>query len=309
MNKYILISTYFGSLPQHFNLWLKSAAQNPSIDFLIIGDADTSEYGALPENIKFMRITFEELRRIVQKKFDFEITLDTPYKICDYKPIYGYVFQEYISKYEYWGHIDLDTILGDLVKYLPHEEYDKIYIFGHMCIYKNTPENNTRFMIDAGMNYKDVFTTNNNMIFDELPGMYKKFRLLNIPQYSSNDFADIARRRLNFTLNEKLCRKNYKYQIFYHENGRLLRDYYEKGEMKTDEFNYIHFSHRKISDKTNGSSSYYITRFGFIEKTSKTTLETIKELNAPTPVQNILLYIKVQIIRRIKRFLKLAFTK
>lgn len=309
MNKYIMISTYFGNLPEHFNLWLESASKNNQIDFLIVGDANVLEYGTFPRNVKFLKMTFQAFRELVQSKFDFKITLNTPYKICDYKPVYGYVFQKYISDYKYWGHIDLDTILGDIVKFLPRDEYDKIYVFGHMCIYRNTPENNTRFMIDAGMNYKDVFTTNNSMIFDELPGMYKKFKSLNIPQYDSNDFADIARRRLNFSLNEKLCRKNYKYQIFYYENGRVLRDYYENGELRTDEFNYIHFSHRKIPDKTNGSSSYYITRFGFIQKSEETTLETIKKLNAPTPIQNSLLYVKIQIIRRIKRILKLLFTK
>lgn len=82
-------------------------------------------------------------------------------------------------------------------------------------------------MQSGGMNYKKAFSTSFNMIFDELPGMKKKYDILKVPQYLSNDFADIARRRLNFTLNSELCGKNYKYQIFYYDNGRVFRDYYK----------------------------------------------------------------------------------
>lgn len=309
MNKYVLISAYFGNLPENFDLWLKSASRNTCVDFLLVSDADPLQFNAIPDNVKFLSMTFSELKTLFQSKFEFEIFLDKPYKLCDYKPAYGYIFQDHISDYEYWGHIDLDTILGDLTKFLPTEDYEKIYVYGHMCLYKNTAENNSRFMLDGGMDYRHVFTTDFNMIFDELPGMYKKFRLLDIPQYTSNDFADIARRRLNFTLNEKLCRKNYKYQIFYYENGGVFRDYYENGKINTDEFNYIHFSNRNIPNKTNGSENYYITRFGFLAKNSDTTLDIIKKLNGPTPIQNIYYYIKIQIIRRIKRIIKYLVKK
>lgn len=309
MNKYVLISAYFGKFPENFNLWLKSASKNTDIEFLLVSDADVSQYNPIPNNVSILKMSFNELKTLAQSKFSFKISLEKPYKLCDYKPAYGYIFEDYISGYEYWGHIDLDTILGDLSKYLPQESFEKIYVYGHMCIYKNTAQNNSRFMLDGGMDYRKVFTTDFNMIFDELPGMYKKFKLLNIPQYISNDFADIARRRLSFTLNEKLCRKNYKYQIFYYENGKVFRDFYTNGKIMTDEFNYIHFSHRNIPDKTNGSDNFYITRFGFIKKDSDTTLETIKKLNAPTPIQNIFCYVNVQITRRIKRIIKYLMKK
>lgn len=310
MKRLVLISVYFGKYPDYFNLWLESASKNENIDFLLVGDCDISKYSPLPSNIKTINISFSDLKSKIQKKFDFDITLDTPYKLCDYKPIYGFLFEEEISEYAYWGHFDLDTILGDIDKFLPKEGYEKIYQFGHLCIYKNTYENNRRFMLDGGVGYKRAFTTSFNMIFDELPGMNKKFEILNIPQYISNDFADIARRRLNFTLNSELCRKNYNYQIFYYESGHVFRDYYVNGQICKDEFNYIHFSHRNLPDKTNGNkNSFYITRFGFIEKKGETTLELIKELNAPTPVQNIFCSLNTQVIRRIRRIFKYLYTR
>jgi hypothetical protein len=137
---------------------------------------------------------------------------------------------------------------GDLRAYFPKEAYEKVYQFGHLTMYRNTPENNRRFMADVGQDYKKSFTTSFITVFDELPGMKKKYDLLGIPQYSGHDFADIARRRKNFTLNSEICRKNYKYQIFYYQDGRVFRDYVDKGTMHTDEFNYIHFSKRQMPD-------------------------------------------------------------
>ena len=42
MNKVALISLYFGKFPANFGLWLKSAARNADIDFLLYGDCDVS---------------------------------------------------------------------------------------------------------------------------------------------------------------------------------------------------------------------------------------------------------------------------
>lgn len=305
----VLISLYFGKYPNYFNLWLKSASKNPDIDFFLYGDCNIDDFISLPENVKCFKISFEDMKKKIQDKFDFRIILDAPYKLCDYKPTYGYVFQDDIKEYKYWGHFDIDTILGDLNKFLPDEDYMKIYRFGHLTLYKNTPENNIHFMDEGGMDYKKVFKTSFNMIFDELPGMSKKYKILGLSYCDDAPFADIARRRKNFTLNNEICRENYKYQIFYYDNGRVLRDYFDNNEIKTDEFNYIHFSHRKMEDKSNGSNSFYITRFGFIEKDSDTTFETIKKLNAPTPIGDIFCSINTQVIRRIKRVLRFLYTK
>lgn len=309
MNKIVLIQPYFGKLPQYFNLWLKSAEKNSDIDFLLYCDFDIESFASFPPNVKLIKMTFDELKNHIQSFFDFEITLSKPYKLCDYRPAFGMIFQQDIKNYQFWGHFDLDVILGDISKFLPKEDFDKIYHHGHLTIYKNTPENNKRFMLDGGLNYKNVFTTDYNCIFDETRGIQKKFEILNIPVYKEYFFADVARRRKNFTLNTEIGRENYKYQIFYYDNGRILRDYFDGGKMNTDEFNYIHFSHRSLEDKTDGSNSFYITRFGCIKKDGETTLDIIKKYNAPTPVQNIFCAINTQIIRRIKRYFKLMYYK
>ena len=97
-----------------------------------------------------------------------EISLSKPYKLCDYKPAYGFLFSEYLIGYKHWGHCDIDTILGDLDHYLTDEildNYDKIFCLGHLILYKNTPDINNVFMTDS--HYKRIFTTDKNCIFDE----------------------------------------------------------------------------------------------------------------------------------------------
>ena len=75
MKNYVLISAYFGKFPRHFNLWLKSAEQNRNIDFYIYGDCNTDNL-TVPENVKFIHISFDEMKSRIQNKFDFEIVLD-----------------------------------------------------------------------------------------------------------------------------------------------------------------------------------------------------------------------------------------
>ena len=43
-----------------------------------------------------------------------QVTLDRPYKLCDFKPAYGFIFGEYLKEYDYWGHCDIDIVWGDL---------------------------------------------------------------------------------------------------------------------------------------------------------------------------------------------------
>jgi len=281
MKKLILISTYFGTLPSYFNLWLKTAEKNHDVDFLIYSDCS---HGALPENVKIIPTEFESIKKKVQSKFDFKIKLKTPYKLCDYKPAYGYIFEEDIKDYAYWGHFDLDTMLGRLTAFMPDEEYEKIYSHGHLCIYRNTFENNRRFMLDGGMSYKDAFTTDNILVFDETNGIQIKYNLLHIETYNPRCFADISRHTHKFNLVVILPKPkgfvyNYEKQIFYYENGAVYRAFLKNGEIGTQEFNYIHFSSRKMPIHFDSANSFFITPDGFFEKTAPVCIQDFEKYN------------------------------
>lgn len=170
MKKIALIIPYYGKFPNYFQLFLNSCKCNPTIDWLLFTDIeDTYDY---PHNVHLIKKSFYEIRALFQSKFDFPIVLETPYKLCDYRPAYGYLFDQYLDNYNFWGYCDIDLLFGDLRTFLPDselEKYDKIGHLGHLSIYRNEPNINTLFKkeIDGRFRYKEVFTTPYSCIFDE----------------------------------------------------------------------------------------------------------------------------------------------
>ena len=77
--KKILIMPYFGKFNNYFYLWINSCRYNQDIDWLIITDNNINQ--ELPNNIKVINMTFEELKKYIQQKFEFKINLNTPYKL------------------------------------------------------------------------------------------------------------------------------------------------------------------------------------------------------------------------------------
>lgn len=170
MKKILVIIPYFGTFPTYFSLFLQSCEHNSTIDWLLL--TDNRESYDYPDNVRVVYTDFSALQAVVQAKFDFPIVLHQPYKLCDYKPAYGYLFSDYLEGYDFWGHCDLDLIFGDLRVFLPDEQlenYDKIGHLGHLTLYRNTPEINTLFLseIDGRVRYREVFTTQQSCIFDE----------------------------------------------------------------------------------------------------------------------------------------------
>jgi hypothetical protein len=81
------IVPYFGKFPKYFPIWLKSCEMNPTIDWLIFTDDKTSyQY---PNSVKVQYISFDKLKSRIQKLFDFEIGLETPYRLCDFRVAFG----------------------------------------------------------------------------------------------------------------------------------------------------------------------------------------------------------------------------
>ena len=88
-NRVCLIIPYFGELPQYSKLFFKSVSANLNLDILLITDSDIK----IPlKNVKVIRYTFEQLTKKIQEKFSFQIALTKPYKLCDFRPAYGYIF-------------------------------------------------------------------------------------------------------------------------------------------------------------------------------------------------------------------------
>ena len=137
LEKIAFINAYFGKLPEDLDMYFFSCKMNPTIDWYIVTD-DRKEL-KVPPNVKIIYMQFSEVRERMQKLFPFPISLERPYKLCDYKPCYGLAFADYLSGYDFWGHCDLDIIFGDIRAFLTSDilsKYERIGMQGQCSLYK-----------------------------------------------------------------------------------------------------------------------------------------------------------------------------
>lgn len=286
----LFIIPYFGKLPNYFDLFLKSCEKNSDFNWLIITD-DTTKYN-YPSNMKVIYEDYNTLKNKIASKFDFEVNLERPHKLCDFKPAYGYIFSEYIKDYEFWGHCDLDCIFGDLKKYITRdilENYDKIFTLGHLTLYRNCDEINKAFMnkIDGKLRYKEVFNDIRGFAFDEKRSgsINDIFLESNYAIYQESFCADIDPYQTNFRLsiynfeNDKYNLENTKKNLFYWNNGILKRMYEINGKLVSEEYAYIHLQKRRMKKSfynINEIEDFLIVPNEFIQITPVLDIEVLK---------------------------------
>lgn len=254
MNQVALICFYFGALPNYFPQWLQSAGKNDWIDFIFY--TDNKEEYEYPDNVIKKDMTYQEMKALIEKQFDFEILIDRPYKICDYRPAFGFLLQEDIKEYPYWGTCDIDVILGNVGHFLNLEiiqKYDKILTLDHFVIYRNTDDVNRRFMdtLDGKENhYKEVFTDTRIHSFGERApgGIYHIYKEHGWPMYDVEVCADISYKWKHFVLGSDHENHKHRPQVFFwkEEDGSLWRYCVLHGKVVKEEFMYMHLQKRKM---------------------------------------------------------------
>ena len=269
-HKIALVIPYFGRFNNYFELFLKSCSKNPTVTWFIFTD-DKSQYD-YPPNIIVNYMSFNELSDKIQSLYDFEVLLNTPYDLCNFKVAYGEIFKEYLKEYDYWGYCDNDVIFGDIRKFITDnilEKYNKILIRGHFTLFKNSNYINSlyRNTIDGEERYKTVFSEPGAHHFDEgLPNQVKGINRIfideKIEMYDEYVFADIAVNRYAFIQadfieddEEKSKSKN---SIFTWENGSLYRYYLQNNRIQKEEFMYIHLQKRKMKNQLLGEHNRYL---------------------------------------------------
>ena len=307
--KVCIIGIYFGQFPNYFDLWLKSASYNYSIDFLIFtNQIVVSKY----KNIKFINMNINELRSLSEEKLKMKVKLYRPYKCCDLRPAFGIIFSDYIAKYDYWGYCDFDLIWGDIKSFISKynmQNYDRFLPNGHLGFYKNTIANNERFKIKPS-NHDDfhiVFSSEENYAFDEHES--KEIYLENnFSFFIKRIFADISiiYKRYRLALNDV----NYNEQIFYWQDGKVYRDFKDENlNISREEFIYIHFKERgflNVNEECLNASKFYISYNGFFPENNNTFEKNLDSFNKyPGALFETSEFIKYKIENRIKKIFKI----
>lgn len=263
---------YFGCLPKGFDLWLISAGANPSINWIIFTD-DHTDY-RYPANVKVIYQTYDLFVDRIRAHFDFPVCIDRPWKLCEFRPAYGEIFSSELEGYDFWGHCDLDLLWGDIRSFITDDilsRYEKIGFQGHSTLYKNTPDVNRRYkevVPDAGIDYRDIFSSAEGHCFDEV-GMCSIYDHLRLPYYRETNFAHLDRFHSSFFLGHLPISEDYKNhrQVFVWDKGHIYRYYLTGGEVRREEFMYIHFFSRPVKFKnvTALSDHCYVARPDVVE--------------------------------------------
>lgn len=272
MPRILLILPYFGKLSSYFHLFINSCYNNEAyVDFIIFTDCNIEEC----KNVKVVKMTWREFVNKVQSRFDFPISLINPYKLCDFRPAYGYIFSEYLKNYEYWGHCDCDLIWGDFKLFMPllDKGFSRIGIWGHLSVYHNDDYTNRLFMtLEAPdvLNYQIVFSSSINYSFDEFNGINKIFKYNNITSCEERLFDDIIFYTKTFFTRREIQgggKPKYNTPIFFrYRNGHLYRYSYIKCSWIEEESLYVHLQKRKMAvDLSDNDSNYMIVPNKFIE--------------------------------------------
>lgn len=290
------IIPYFGKLPNGFDVWLKSCERNPTVDWLLFTDDGGSSSRAYhyPKNVHVTYMTFEQMREKIQACFDFQISLEKPYKLCDFKPTYGEVFKEELKGYDFWGFCDLDLIWGNIRKFMTDDvlsKYKRIGQQGHSMLFRNEAAINCVYRtVLPTVNYQDILSDSASRAFDE-NGLRMIYSELGIETFYEINFAHLFKYDANFYVGLLPNSEDYKNwrQVFTWKDGCLERKYLHEGEVHSEEFMYVHYWRRPLTWRIESSRSMeelllypdVVTN----HLPEKLDYKTIKHLGRKKPVQ------------------------
>lgn len=300
MTSILVIHPYFGKFPNIFPFWLESCKLNKNVDFLIVTDQQIT---TTSPNIHIWNTTLSEIKKRIEKITGISVWLEKPYKLCDFRPLFGEIFKEYTSNFDFWGYCDCDLIFGNIRNFLTENillNYDYILGWGHFHIQKTIdPKFENVWKTARGLwrniNWKEVFQSNQNEWFDELPygvsgryyelypkkcwmGYSNNHACFESPTPSLLKFQSLFN---NFQLWEKwegyqkqlnrlpfLQRKpsGDLHNIIYHKQGINLYTIgiNENGFIESRPILYVHFYKRKLSIKLENRIQYIIRPNAFI---------------------------------------------
>ena len=166
-----LMICYFGNFPTWFNIFLETCKHNSTVRFIIFTD-NKVQCSNLP-NVTYKNFSLDKFNSLASEKLGLSINISKPYKLCDFKPAYGIIFEDYLKDADFWGHCDVDLIFGDIRSFITSRilsKYDVItarkeYVVGHFTLYRNT--NIVNRMYEQSKDHQLVFQDQRTFSFDE----------------------------------------------------------------------------------------------------------------------------------------------
>ena len=185
----------FTSWPQYLPIFLQCARYNPDVRFTLITNLDEHHPSwnemlgntTKPSNVILAPYTFEMIVAEIQKNklgLGMDLKVKSPYKLIDFKPMYGVLFRKELIGFSHWGWFDLDIYVGNIKAtyecgYANEDfvSYDQVRVHGPLMILRNTDLVNNFYLnmlsYPATMTF---FQGKKAILFDEvyMPYLIKK---------------------------------------------------------------------------------------------------------------------------------------
>lgn len=94
MKSILVIHPYFGRFPKMFPFWLESCKLNKTVDFLIVTN---QEIQSDSDNIIIKKSSLTQVKSELEAICGMNIWLEKPYKLCDFRPLFGNYFQNILK--------------------------------------------------------------------------------------------------------------------------------------------------------------------------------------------------------------------
>lgn len=152
-----MITPYFGELPEWFDAFRKN----------FMATLATQGYDW------HLDMDLEGFKKRVKDKLGLDYPgLPGTGKVWDYRGALGFLYQEEIAGYDFWGHMDFDMCFGDVSKWVTDEFLAELdvhsnhheYVNGCFSLYRNTPRVNTLFMHFPGWQEKMKYPEANGWV-------------------------------------------------------------------------------------------------------------------------------------------------
>ncbi len=267
--KKCFVVCWFGSLPTYLPVWLKSCKYNPDYDFLLFTDARTD--AVIPDNVKFIPFSMGEFVDRCRNRIDEKTVITTPYRICDFRPMYGVIFENELKDYDFWGYCDIDIVLGNINDFVGEDDLnnsDAVFNGGHFTLVRNCDLMNNLFKRPGALfDYRTVDSKEAIYAFDETTGFQSIAKTNEVKAIWGIPYVETESKYTQ--LRSRLEKSNPDNQCFYWENGKIFRVKEENGTRSFQELAYIHLQKRKLNMLDNEvaeSSGIWISPNGFSSK-------------------------------------------
>ena len=178
----VLMVTYiFGTSASYVRLFVESA-RHSGIDVAIVGSPAPAF--PLPPNVLHVPMSWEQfVERVSARLFEGEklsnLLNASRNKVIDFKPCFAHLFPELVSRYDWWGHLDNDLLLGNIRHFVTQDilsHYDLIpgippkgkwiMSWGPFTLYRNTKVTNELFRL-ASHSFKELYDKKDPLYIDE----------------------------------------------------------------------------------------------------------------------------------------------